>query len=333
MMGLCIGKKESMQLQQSIGQPIWQRGALAVLTSLLFAGSFVAGKYATAELGPLSITLFRYLIAFAVLQGLVLWFGCDLSLRHRLPNHELGNIKGTLNWRHIGTLFLTGTVGVVGYHFFFFLALRYTATTNTAIINAFNPVVTGFLALLFLRERLNWRNYGGGVLAILGVLLLLTQGNLVKLLHLDLNQGDLLMVCAVLCWAVYANLLRYLGRTYSGLTMSYYSALFGVLQLLVLSAPDLVSMTLPSWPAILGIVYMGVGASGIGYLLFTLSTQRIGPTRSTSIVYSGVPIWVALLAWLFFRESVTPWMLVSIALILVGLRTVLQPHQENAHSA
>jgi drug/metabolite transporter (DMT)-like permease len=281
-------------------QPIWQRGALAVLTSLLFAGSFVAGKYATAELEPLSITLFRYLIALAVLQGFVIWFRADLSLRHRLPDGSPDKTQGKLHWRHIGALFLTGTLGVVGYHFFFFLALRYTETTNTAIINAFNPVVTGFLAAIFLQERLSWRNYGGGVLAIVGVLILLTQGNLIKLFHLDLNQGDLLMVCAVLCWAVYANLLRYLGRTYSGLTMSYYGALFGVLQLLVLSGPELLGMAMPSWPAILGIVYMGVGASGIGYLLFTLSTQRIGPTRSTSIVYSGVPIWVALLAWLFF---------------------------------
>jgi drug/metabolite transporter (DMT)-like permease len=145
-------------------------------------------------------------------------------------------------------------------------------------------------------------------------------------LQLQFNAGDILMLGAVACWACYSILLRHLGQRYSGLALSYYGALFGVAQLLLLTFPELQRNGWPSlsWPSILGVLYMGIGASGIGYLLFTLSTQRIGPTKSTSIVYSGVPVWVALLAWLFFAQSVTPWMLVSMALILLGLRTVLR---------
>lgn len=107
--------------------------------------------------------------------------------------------------------------------------------------------------------------------------------------------------------------------------MNYYGALAGVVQLLLLVIPELMQTGWPglSGASVLGILYMGIGASGIGYLLFTISIQRIGPTKSTSIVYSGVPVWVALLAWLFFQEPVTPWMIVSMGLILVGLRTVL----------
>ena len=107
--------------------------------------------------------------------------------------------------------------------------------------------------------------------------------------------------------------------------MSYYGSLLGVAQLLLLAIPELRSGGIHplSLPTVIGILYMGIAASGIGYLLFTLSIQRIGPAKSTSIVYSGVPVWVALLAWLFFQEPVTPWMLVSMALILLGLRTVL----------
>lgn len=222
---------------------------------------------------------------------------------------------------------MLGTFGVVGYHFFFFSSLRYTAVANSAIINAFNPVVTGFLAAVILKETLALRNYMGGAIAILGVLVLLTNGKLLSLLQLQFNQGDLLMLCAVFCWAGYSILLRYLGKRFSGLAMSYYGALFGVVQLLLLVIPELLQTGLPSLSAasILGVFYMGIGASGIGYLLFTLSTQKIGPTKSTSIVYSGVPVWVALLAWLFFKEPVTPWMLASMGLILIGLRTVLKP--------
>ncbi|MBE9076737.1 DMT family transporter [Romeria aff. gracilis LEGE 07310] len=291
-----------------------------MLTSLLFAGSFVAGKYTTVELGPLMTTLLRYLIAAAFLQGL-LWQRSRLGFKQ--GRFAIGS------WQEGGLLFLLGTFGVVGYHFFFFLSLRHTVVANTAIINAFNPVVTGFLAAVFLRERLSGRNYLGGAIAILGVLILLTDGQLARLLQLQFSLGDLLMLCAVGCWAIYSILLRHLGMTYSGLALSYYAALFGILQLLVLTLPELWRSGLPqpSLAASLGILYMGIGASGLGYLLFVLSTQRIGPTKSTSIVYSGVPFWVALLAWLFFREPITPWMVVSVALILLGLWTVLQPRQ------
>ena len=303
---------------------IWAQSLLAVLTSLLFAGSFVAGKYTTSEMSPLMITLLRYAIASLFLQGLV-WYQSNRGkgFTHRIQEASLSDRV---------CLFLLGTTGVVGYHFFFFYSLRYTAVANSAIINAFNPVITGFLAAVLLKETLAVRNYAGGAIAILGVLVLLTEGNLASLLQLQFNVGDMLMLCAVLCWAVYSILLRHLGKRYSGLAMSYYGALFGVLQLLLLVMPEVFRSGLPhlSLPSILGVMYMGIGASGVGYLLFTISTQRIGPTKSTSIVYSGVPVWVALLAWLFFRESVTPWTIASMCLILLGLRTVLQPAKRKA---
>ena len=298
---------------------IWRQSLLAVTTSLLFAGSFVAGKYTTSEMGPLLITLLRYVIASAFL-GLLVWQKQDIG-----PRISAASVADKI------CLFLLGTTGVVGYHFFFFSSLRYTAVANSAIINAFNPVVIGFLAAVILKEKLAVQNYLGGAIAILGVLILLTNGNLATLLQLRFNSGDLLMLCAVLCWACYSILLRHLGRQYSGLAMSYYGALFGVAQLSLLVIPELKAAGLPtlSLGSILGVVYMGIGASGIGYLLFIISTRRIGPTKSTSIVYSGVPVWVALLAWVFFAEPVTPWMIVSMLLILLGLRTVLQPNKES----
>lgn len=297
------------------------QGLLAVLTSFLFAGSFVAGKYTTDEMGPLLITLLRYIIASLFLQLLVWQQARQQQTANQLIRHASTTDKVCL--------FLLGTFGVMGYHFFFFSSLRYTAVANSAIINAFNPVVTGLLAAILLKEKLAMRNYVGGAIAITGVLILLTDGNLGRLLALQFNDGDLLMLCAVLCWAGYSILLRHLGKRYSGLAMSYYGAIAGVVQLSIFVIPELAKTGWPtlSLPAVLGVLYMGIGASGIGYLLFTLSTQRIGPTKSTSIVYSGVPVWVALLAWLFFKEPITPWMVVSMAFILLGLRTVLQPQR------
>lgn len=287
---------------------------IPVLTSFLFAGSFIAGKYTTVELGPLTTSLLRYLIAMGVLGLLIGW----------QPQSAKALTVARSDWLAMGLL---GVFGVVGYHYFFFSSLRYTATANTAIINAFNPVVTGVMAALFIGERLTRRQYSGIGLALLGVLTLLTQGKLTTLLTLELNRGDLLMLGAVLCWVVYSLIIKQLSQRYSGLTITFYAAVAGVGQLLVLASLEswwqqLATLSLTS---LLAIAYMGVAASGIAYLLFNLSIQRIGPTRTASTVYSLVPIFVASLAWLFFREPLTGPMVASMGLILLGINVVLRP--------
>ena len=81
---------------------IWAQSLLAVLTSLLFAGSFVAGKYTTSEMSPLMITLLRYAIASLFLQGLV-WYQSkqDKPPKISIQKASLSGVVATiLNRRH-----------------------------------------------------------------------------------------------------------------------------------------------------------------------------------------------------------------------------------------
>jgi len=71
--------------------------------------------------------------------------------------------------------------------------------------------------------------------------------------------------------------------------------------------------------AIALLVYMD-----LGYFLYNLSVKAIGPTRASSSVYSLVPVFVALLAFAFFRQPITALMLFSISLIILGLHFALK---------
>jgi drug/metabolite transporter (DMT)-like permease len=288
-----------------------RRGALALLTSLLFAGSFIAGKYTAADLGPLTTSLLRYIIASGVLAILM-----TRSPQGFTPIARQDGLP----------MMLLGSFGVLGYHAFFFASLRHTAVASTALINAFNPVVTGLLAALLLRERLARIQYLGGAIACFGVLVLLTQGNLPRLWIQGINLGDGLMLAAVLCWAIYSLLVKQLSQRYSGLVLTFYAAVSGCLQLLVLATwerwwQQLGSLSIAS---LFALAYMGIAASGVGYLLFNLSVERIGPTRTASVVYGGVPVFVAILAGLFFQDPITPNMLLSMGLIGFGVQFVLR---------
>lgn len=278
-------------------------------TSLLFAGSFIAGKYTTADLGPLTTSLFRYLVALLFLALLAMMTRTCLRIRVR----------------DLGKLILLGLFGIVGYHFFFFSALRHTEVANTAIINAFSPIITGLMAALFLRERLNRRNYVGVVIAVAGTIALLVRGQIQNMLQFKVNQGDGLMLLAVCSWGIYALLVKTLSERYSGLYLFFFATLFGTIMLLGLAFTENWIRQLEgiSTASVWSIIYMGAAASGVGYLLYTLSIGEIGPTRTSSLVYSLVPIFVATLAWIFFGEPITTIMVISVVAILIGLRLMM----------
>lgn len=283
---------------------------LPLATSVLFASSFVAGKFTTLDLGPLTTSLCRYVVALMFLSLL-------------LGHYKLSALK--VARRDLGLLTALGLSGIAGYHYFFFLSLRYTDVANTAIINATSPVLTGFAASLLLGERLSWRNYLGIGLTFVGVAILLTRADMSRIADWRFNIGDLLMLLAVACWVVYALLLKTLSVRYSSFTLTYYAFLSGVAILvgLALTEDPLIQISAMSATSWYSVLYMGLFASGVGYLLYTYSVAGLGPTRTAATVYALVPMFVAVLAWLFFQQPVNTPMVFSMVLVVAGLRLIL----------
>jgi drug/metabolite transporter (DMT)-like permease len=286
------------------------RVLLPLMTSILFSGSYIAGKYTTLDMGPLTTTLWRYLIALVFLSGLLLHYKRSALV---------------LQGRDIVPALLLGLFGIVGYHYFFFLSLRYTEVANTAIINALSPVLTSVAAAFLIKERLSRRNYAGVLVAFFGVLILLCRGDIDAILAVRFNKGDLLMLLSVISWMIYALLIRTMLEKYSGFTLTFYATLFGVLMLLFLAPQEapLDRIQEISRASLLSVFYMGICGSGLGYLLYNLSIREIGPTRTSSFVYSVIPVIVAVLALMFFQQAITPIMIASMILILIGLHMML----------
>lgn len=287
-----------------------KRVLLPLMTSVLFSGSYIAGKYTTLDLGPLTTTLLRYCIALLFLSALLLHYKRAALI---------------LRGRDVVPALLLGLFGIVGYHYFFFLSLRYTEVANTAIINALSPVLTSVAAAVLIKERLSLRNYSGVLVAFLGVLVLLSKGDIETILAVQFNKGDLLMILSVISWMIYALMIRAMLDRYSGFTLTFYSTLFGVLILLFLAPQEapLGGIQEMSRASLLSVIYMGVCGSGLGYLLYNLSIREIGPTRTSSFVYSVIPLMVAVLALQFFQQPITPIMIASMVLILIGLQMML----------
>ncbi len=134
------------------------------------------------------------------------------------------------------------------------------------------------------------------------------------------------MLVSVFSWVIYSLLIKKLLDKYTGFTLTYYATFFGMvlLMFLVISENFTEQIQSISKTSIYSLLYMGIGASGIGYFFYNLSIKEIGPTKTASFVSSLVPIFVAGLALQFFDQKITGVIIISTMLIIFGLHFTLR---------
>ena len=164
---------------------------LMVLTAIFWSGAFITGKIAVGEFPPFALTFFRFLFALPLIFTI-------FFIRER------GNLLP--RGKQWPALLLLGFVGTFCYHALFFTSLKYTMAINSSLIGAINPMVTTLLPAMFFSERLTPLRVLGIILSFSGVFLFITNGDLQLISQFRFNKGDLLMLIAVCCFAVYSLL-------------------------------------------------------------------------------------------------------------------------------
>jgi drug/metabolite transporter (DMT)-like permease len=248
-----------------------------LLTNLFWAGNYVFGSFLSTEVSPLQITLSRWLIAVCLLFPVAQWI-------------ERPDWKSMASgWP---TLVGLGVLGVTGYNIPLYAALHYTSATNAALVNSLNPALIVAGSALLLRERFSPLQTLGLALSLLGVLIVLTGGDLSLLLHARFNRGDLLMLVAILSWTVYTILAKKLTGI-PPISATAVSSLFGTLLLLpFLPFAEWQPMTGLAWS---GILYMAVFPSVGSYVLWNVAVRQLGASRS-GITLHLIPVCTALFA-------------------------------------
>lgn len=273
-----------------------------LLVVLFWGGNFTASKIALAEIPPLPFTAIRFAVG-SVLFGLVI-------LRReghvRPPRGAVLRLLGL------------GLVGNTIYQVCFINGLARTSATNSALILASMPTVVTVLAGVLGLEKVSRRGMMGLAVASAGVLLVIAARGLA--LH-ESHAGDLLMLVAVLCWALYTLGLRQMGH--SGLTpleLTAWSMILGTPGLVVLGVPGL--MALPwgdisagAWAALAYATLLSLVAA---YLLWSKGVQAIGASRA-ALVSLLTPFVATTIATVMLGERPGPVHLAGGALIVTGV--------------
>ena len=113
--------------------------------------------------------------------------------------------------RHWPALLLLSCLGMSAYTLLLYSALGHTSALNASLVTAANPALIMVLAVALLRDRPRPLGWAGIVLGLCGVLLVLTDGDLQRLLTFSIDAGELLIVAAITVWGFYTITARRLS--------------------------------------------------------------------------------------------------------------------------
>jgi drug/metabolite transporter (DMT)-like permease len=273
---------------------------LTLSVCLVWGGTFVAVK-AGLPFAPLwGFAAARFLLASAVLWLLLRREGQLLPWGKRLTWPLLGNAA-------LSVLQL----------YLFYGGLYFTSAGRASVFLNTQPFWTLIIAALILKEPLNASKALGVAAAFLGVVAIFSDR--LSLPHPQALWGDLLILASALVWSweiIYTKILtRHFHPTILTIAKTLLSALAFTATALILEP---FSGWQWAWPLGAGILYLAIGSTAFGWLLWTHLLKKY-PAGSVSSYLFAVPLAGVFLGWLLLQEPISWGLAAGAFLIGVGI--------------
>jgi drug/metabolite transporter (DMT)-like permease len=251
---------------------------LALIAVLSWGAMFPIAAHAIPIVEPFHLTALRYGIASIVFAAL-LWL-----------------IEGRASLRPQRTvrLWLFGTLGFAGFNLLSYVGLEHTGPRNAALIVPTMPLVTALVRWLRDGTKPAAATIGATFVALAGVVLVISRGDLASLAEGGVGFGSLLVLGGVFGFVVYT-----LGAAdfpeWSPLRYTTLSAVLGTVSILAITEVATVAgwVNAPSagdiadvWPELAFIVVMG---ALVAVLAWNSAIRSMGP-QNTALFINLVPV-------------------------------------------
>src|SRR5690554_5067765 len=182
-------------------------------TALAWAGNALIARASAGMLPPISLSFWRWSCALLLLLPFTakgVWQYRQILLTH---------------WKR---LVILSALSISSYNTLLYQAAQSTTAINLTLVGTGLPVAAFFWSLLLLRQWPARATLCGAFLGFCGLLLILAGGQPERLLMLEFNDGDLIMLAAVLSWGLYSVLLQRWVMPVPGLVLMAAMLLCGV---------------------------------------------------------------------------------------------------------
>jgi drug/metabolite transporter (DMT)-like permease len=261
---------------------------LLALQQLISGGTHIVAKVVVADVDPAAVTFLRSIIASAGLLA-VFW---SRSGPLRIERKDWGRVA------------LMGFLGVSLNQFLYLYGLRYTTAANGALLYAATPVFVLLLSHLFLKETISLRKAIGIALAFVGIAIVIFERGV------DLGSayalGNLLILVAVIGWTLAmivgkGLIVRYGALQTTTAMMAAGAVIFAPFGLVATIQVPFPALGLFDWA---GILYLALGTSILGYLLWYHALGRIDASK-VAVFANGQPVIAAILSLVFLDYAIT----------------------------
>ncbi len=259
----------------------------------------IFGKLSTSEFPAIWIAFLRWAVAVLFL----------------IPIAQLLERPSWLQiWKkHWAFIALSAVLNIVIYCYLSYASLQLTSATNGALINTLTPALIMLFSFVLLKEKGSIFQVIGLITSFIGVLIVLTKGSLLQLIHTPYNKGDLLMFLGVFCFAAYSLLVKKV-KSIPAFTFVAMMASVGT----VVMIPFLFMQPFPGDKVtsfgILGILYLGIFPSVGSQMFWNYGIKVLGASK-TGITMNLVPVFTAIISVILGQSLV-------ISQIIGGLLTI-----------
>jgi drug/metabolite transporter (DMT)-like permease len=290
---------------------------LLILPPLLWACNSVVARLAIDSIGPLWLNALRWGLALLLL----------LPLGWKILATPAARDQIRVRWAYLGVL---GLIGVGAYNAMQYVALRTSTPVNVTLIASSLPLWAMIVGALFYQVRPTRPQLIGAMLSLSGVLTVLARGNPVALLRIQLVEGDLLMVVAIIGWASYSWMLvrppehmRGAARpAWDWAEFLFAQCLFGACAAFAAAGiGEAVAASITprwSWQLVATIIFIAVGPSIIAYRSWGLAVAEAGPAVA-AVFYNLTPLITAVLSVLVIGEWPQAYHGAAFLLIVAGI--------------
>jgi drug/metabolite transporter (DMT)-like permease len=277
---------------------------LLTLTALFWAGNAIVGRLAVGEVSPMALVSLRWLGALGLL----------VVLAHAQVRRDWPALR-----RRLPFLAVMGAVGFTIFNAIFYVAAHRTTAVNIGIIQGAFPVFVLIGALAVYRTPVGGLQLAGVLMAMVGVVIIASGGELARLAGFALNAGDVLMIAACLLYAGYTlGLSRRPPVSPLSLFTGMACAAFVTSLPLALGEAALGRF---QWPTPEGWLILGLVTlfpSFLSQIFFIQGVSLIGPGRA-GVFVNLVPVFTSILALLVLDDPFEPFHAIALGLVLGGI--------------
>ena len=265
-----------------------------LMVSMIWGGTFIAGRQLAGSLPPLLTASLRFLLAAAVLLAFM--------AARRTP-------LARVSPRQALQLLALGGFGIFGYSVCFFYGLQHIGAARASLIVALNPAMIALACFLAFGERLSAARLAGIALCLLGAAAVIVSRDSHALQSGAGGwRGEALVLGCVACWVIYSVGSRGLSQSLGALQVVTYTVLIGALLLAVsawalgqIQPETLLRIDAGQW---LGLLYLGALGSALANIWYYDAIRQIGATRSGAFIALN-PVTAVLCGHLLLGEKLS----------------------------